>query len=133
MIPQATQTALSEISFESYPSLTYALNLETNRIHGKTDGLEAVRQAVYLILCTERYQYLIYSWNYGAELAQLIGQPIALVLPEIERCVKEALMQDDRITAVDNFDFEVNRNKVHCSFTVHSIFGETQAETEVLI
>lgn len=133
MIPQVTQTALSEISFERYPSLTYALNLETNRIHGKTDGLEAVRQAVYLILCTERYQYLIYSWNYGAELAQLIGQPIALVLPEIERRVKEALTQDDRITAVDNFDFEVNRNKVHCSFTVHSIFGETQAETEVLI
>lgn len=133
MIPQTTETTLGEISFETSPSLTYALNLGINRIHGKVDGLDAVKQAVYLILCTERYKYLIYSWNYGVELAQLIGQPIALVLPEIERCVKEALTQDDRITVVDGFDFEVNRNKVHCTFTVHSIFGETQAETEVLI
>lgn len=133
MIPQITDAALSEISFESQPSLTYALNLETNRIHGKTDGIEALKQTVYLILCTERYQYLIYSWNYGVELAQLIGQPIALVLPEIERCIMEALSQDDRITSVDGFDFETTRNKVHCTFTVRSIYGEIQAETEVPI
>ena len=120
MIPKNAEIALDEIKFESYPSLTYALDPDTNQIHGKVNGLEAVRQAVYLILCTERYQYLIYSWNYG-------------VLPEIERCIKEALLQDDRITGIDGFDFEVNRNKVRCTFTVHSIFGETQAETEVPI
>ncbi len=133
MIPKNAEIALDEIKFESYPSLTYALDPDTNQIHGKVNGLEAVRQAVYLILCTERYQYLIYSWNYGVELAQLIGRPIELVLPEIERCIKEALLQDDRITGIDGFDFEVNRNKVRCTFTVHSIFGETQAETEVPI
>ena len=133
MIPKAAETALSEVKIETFPSLTYALNIEAGRIRGKTDGIEAVRQAVYLILCTERYQYLAYSWNYGAELAQLIGKPIALVLPEIERCITEALMQDDRITGVDNFNFEVNQNRVHCTFTVHSVFGETRAETEVPI
>lgn len=133
MIPQYTEIALTDIDFQTYPSLTYALNIDTNQIHGKIDGIEAVKQAVYLILCTERYQYLIYSWNYGVELAQLIGQPASLVLPEIQRCITEALTQDDRITGVDNFDFEVDRNKVHCTFLVHSIFGETQAETEVPI
>lgn len=133
MIPQTTETTLTNVEFETLPSLTYALNIDTNRIHGTVDGIDAVRQAIYLILCTERYKYLIYSWNYGTELAQLIGQPIALVLPEIQRCITEALLQDDRITGVNSFDFEVKEKKVHCSFTVNTIFGEIQSETEVAI
>lgn len=133
MIPQNEKTALSEISFATLPSQTYALNFDQNVINGKIDGIEAIRQTVYLILCTERYQYLIHSWNYGVELTQLIGKPIALVLPEVERCIKEALTQDDRITDVDSFSFEINRSKVHCTFTVHSIFGDTIGETEVPI
>ena len=64
---------------------------------GMIDGKEAVRQAIYLILNTERYAWLIHSWNYGVELHSLIGQDPDFCIPEIERCVREALLQDDRI------------------------------------
>ncbi len=89
------------------------------------------REGIYLILSTERYAYLIYSWNYGVELVELIGQPKEYALPEIKRCITEALLQDDRITSVDGFEFETGKKTVHVTFTVHSIFGDLEVETDV--
>lgn len=94
------------------------------------DRLEALRQAVYLILSTERYDWLIYSWNYGREFKELIGQPKEFVLPELKRCISEALLQDDRVTAVDGFEFTMGKDTVHAAFTVRSIFGDMEVETE---
>lgn len=48
---------------ESEPSLTYRLDLENNRIAGKIDDVEAIQQAILLILQTERYKFEMYSWN----------------------------------------------------------------------
>lgn len=130
MIPQV-DTELLNLETETQPSLTYALDLESGRIRGKVDRLEALRQAVYLILSTERYDWLIYSWNYGREFKELIGQPKEFVLPELKRCISEALLQDDRITAVDGFEFTMGKDTVHAAFTVHSIFGDLEVETDV--
>jgi phage baseplate assembly protein W len=107
---------------------------DRNKIIGTCDNLEAVKQAVFKILNTERYAYIIYSWNYGIELKDLFGQPIRFVCPEIERRVKEALLQDDRITAVDNFEFDISKkNVVAVSFTVHTLFGDLNERTVVNI
>lgn len=130
MIPQV-DTELLNLETETQPSLTYALDLESGRIRGKVDRLEALRQAVYLILSTERYDWLIYSWNYGCEFKELIGQPKEFVLPELKRCISEALLQDDRITAVDGFEFTMGKDTVHVAFTVRSIFGDLEVETDV--
>lgn len=130
MIPQV-DTELLNLETETQPSLTYALDLESGRIRGKVDRLEALRQAVYLILSTERYDWLIYFWNYGREFKELIGQPKEFVLPELKRCISEALLQDDRITAVDGFEFAMGKDTVHAAFTVRSIFGDLEVETDV--
>lgn len=45
----------------------------------------------------------------------------------------EALLQDDRITAVENFEFTVNKKQVLTTFTVVSIFGEINTEMGVEI
>lgn len=114
------------------PSLTYKLNTERNRISGYTQGREAYKQAIYKILNTERYEYVIYSWNYGVEFQNLIGMPIHYVVPELERRITEALMQDDRTVSVGNFDFDVSkRGIVHVTFTATSIYGEERIETDV--
>ena len=100
---------------------------------GTIDEIQAVEQAVFLILNTERYEWLIHSWDYGVELHNLIGKDVEYCIPEIERRVREALLQDDRITAVQNFEFTVNKKKVLTTFTVVSIFGEINAELGVEI
>lgn len=118
------------------PSYTYKMVLpsrdyEPTRIAGMTDEIEAVQQAVYLILNTERYTYPIYSWDYGIELRDLFGKPIPWVYPELERRITEALTWDDRITSVTEFDFDNVKNSVHAKFTVNTIFGSFEAETVV--
>lgn len=120
---------------EKWPSKTYVMNIDGERITGTmTDDIEAVKQAIYKILNTERYQYPIYSWNYGVELADLFGKPIAYVLPEIPRRIKEALVADDRI--IDATAFELSHDKrgnVLAKFKVITIFGNFDAGKKVRI
>ncbi|MER0321523.1 DUF2634 domain-containing protein [Clostridioides difficile] len=115
------------------PSKTFKLNIEKSKIDGICDDVEALKQTIFLILNTERYQHLIYSWNYGVELNDLIGEPISFVIPELERRIKEALIQDDRVENVDNFEFQNVKCKVHCKFTVYSKYGNIKAEKVVSV
>ncbi|EQH77606.1 DUF2634 domain-containing protein [Clostridioides difficile] len=115
------------------PSKTFKLNIEKSKIDGICDDVEALKQTIFLILNTERYQHLIYSWNYGVELNDLIGEPISFVIPELERRIKEALIQDDRVENVDNFEFQNVKGKVQCRFSVHTKYGNIKAEKVVSV
>ena len=115
------------------PSKTFKLNIEKNRVDGICDDVEALKQTIFLILNTERYQHLIYSWNYGVELNDLIGEPISDVIPELERRITEALIQDDRIENIDNFEFQNIKGKVQCRFSVHTKYGNIKAEKVVSV
>src|SRR5690606_19556148 len=95
------------------------------------DGQEAVKQAIFLMLNSERYEQLIFSWNTGVEFKNLIGKPTAYVASEVQRRITECLLQDDRITDVTDFRVTTSKNKVHVTFTAHTIFGEVQAERVV--
>jgi len=131
MLPQVQDDLRAEFEEVVEPSKTFKLYLEKNRCLGFVDEREALKQAIFLILSTERYDYIIYSWNYGVEFKDLIGQPVAFVASEVKRRIRECLLQDDRIEEVDSFEVSTNKNKVHVSFTAHTIFGEIQAEREV--
>jgi hypothetical protein len=115
------------------PTRTFRVDQERERVVGMADGREAVEQAIYFILNTERYEHIIYSWNYGVELNDLFGQDPAYVMPELKRRISEALMQDDRIQRVDGFAFEVRGKRVACSFVCHTIYGMVEARKEVNI
>ena len=132
MIPAYTDDLQNDFTFETLPSKTFKLN-DNGMIRGTVDEKEAVKQAVFLILNTERYEWLIFSWNYGFEKNTLIGKDVDFVIPELERRIREALLQDDRITAVQNFQFTVNKNKVTATFTVVTIYGEIEVEQGVEI
>ncbi|MEN7878645.1 hypothetical protein ABFP80_18720 [Clostridioides difficile] len=47
--------------------------------------------------------------------------------------MKEALIQDDRIENVDNFEFENIKGKVNCKFMVHTKYGNIKAERVVSV
>lgn len=133
MIPQVQDDIRQDFTFEALPSKTFRLNHNNLTVTGTIDQIQAVEQAVFLILNVERYQWLIFSWNYGVELHNLIGKDPEYCIPEIERRIREALLQDDRITAVENFQFKVNKKKVLTIFTVFSIYGNINAEKVVEI
>ena len=120
-----------QINESTEQSNTFFIDFERGRISGFIDEKEAVKQAIMLILNTERYKFLIYSWNYGAELETLIGTHPDIVEDEAERLISEALLQDDRITAVYDFEFSRNRDTLLVNFKVNSIYGDIDVETEV--
>lgn len=128
MIPQVQDDIKQDFIIESPPSRTFRMHHDTQSIGGMIDEIQALEQAVFLMLQTERYAWLIHSWNYGVELQSLIGRDVEYCIPEIERRVREALLQDDRITAVESFTFTVDRKTVLTTFTVVSIFGESNIE-----
>lgn len=133
MIPVVAEELKSDFVFAEQPTHTYQLHIDDNNIIGYTDDLEAMKQAIYLILCIERYQHIIYSWNYGVELVSLFGQPISYVVPELERRIREALIQDSRISDVTNFSFETGKRTVTATFTANTIFGDVEAQRTVTI
>ena len=109
------------------PSHTYDVDFRTgSQIRGYADKLRAMEQVIYKIINTERYQYIIYSWNYGIELQDLFGQPIPYVYAELQRRIEEALLNDDRITKVYNFEFSNNGGDVMTEFDVDTIYGTLQ-------
>lgn len=132
MIPSANTVLLVDLETETQPSENYKMNINHNTISGFCDELEAMVQVIYKILNTERYQYTIYSMNYGIELIDLYGEPVSYVCPELHRRITEALVQDDRIDSVDGFEFDVSTKRtVKVTFTVHTIYGDIESEKVV--
>src|SRR3712207_2440729 len=117
---------------ENYIEPTKTYKIKDNRIVGFCDGIEALKQAIYLILNTERYEHIIYSDDYGSELKGLIGKDKDIAESEYKRRIKEALIQDDRINNVDNFIFKYDGDNVLIEFIVFSIYGEFSMSKEVL-
>lgn len=132
MIPSGTEFLTQDFELEEQPTCTYQMQLGQQAVRGYTDGLDAMKQAIYKILLTERYQYIMYSWNYGIETIDLYGEPVSWICPELERRITEALTQDERILSVSDFEFDVPKKGVlHVSFVAHTVFGVIQAEREV--
>ncbi|MDO4268689.1 MAG: DUF2634 domain-containing protein [Eubacteriales bacterium] len=134
MLPEGGAALRKLESLPRQPSRNYRMLIDSSRVLGMCDGKEAMKQVIYKILNTERYRYVVYSWNYGIELLDLFGKPVDYVCPVLEKRITEALTQDDRITEVRDFAFETSRaGRVHASFTVVTDVGEIQAEKEVQI
>lgn len=124
LTPTGVNTVTTHTSWQ-HPSYTWKLDYDDGgQIRGYCDERRAIEQAVYKILNTERYQYIIYSWNYGIELADLYGQPIPYVYAEIQRRITEALLADDRINDVTNFNFSNPQSgDVFTTFDVVTDYG----------
>ena len=91
-----------------------------------------MKQAIFKILSTERFLYLIYSWNYGIELNSVVGKSYPVFSSEIKRVITEALLADSRITDVTDFQVEqIDKRTARVSFTAETIFGEIPVERTV--
>lgn len=135
MIPDV-EILTEEITEPNFFGKTYNVEFteddeNANRVNGYIDDLESIKQAVYLILSTERYASIIYSWDYGVELVDLIGKPIPYCMAEIPRRITEALLVDNRIKDVIDFEFEHKGTKLHTTFTVVTDLGEIETGLEV--
>ncbi len=127
ILPEKRRFSEQEIEIINIPTKTFKLDFNKSRVRNLFDGIDALKQSIYKILMTERYKYSIYNWDYGIELENLIGMPKGYVKTESERLIKEALLQDDRIENVYNFNFydlKDDKSAILVEFFIKSIFGE---------
>lgn len=113
------------------PSRTWRLDFDRGRVAGMIDELDAVKQAVYKVLQTERFAHPIYDGNYGSELAGLIGLGAGFAKSELRRRIKEALMQDDRVSDVVDFEIAASGENLTARFVVVSKYGNFGGEAHV--
>lgn len=129
MIPETDQSLLDERLDEGpLPSLTWKFDLAKGRVVGKTDGLDAIKQAIYKVFQTDRFEYDIYSSDYGHELTLLLGSSPEFVQSEATRMITEALLTDDRIDSVENVRAEMKEDQITIRFTVVTVYGSFEQE-----
>lgn len=115
-------------------SRTYRIDFENGCIDGMIDGLEAVKQAITKIMLTERFKNLIYSEDYGNEIKDMLmnaDNTDAFTESETPALVKEALLNDDRILSIDDFeiyDSDEEKDGVMIEFDVDTIYGKYRAK-----
>lgn len=93
---------------------------------------EAIRIWIYKAMKTARYRYPAYPREYGQELDEIVGMSSSREIreSEAERLIQEALLVNPYITDVGDFEFEHRGSNLHIWFTVETIYGETEEETE---
>lgn len=111
------------------PPVEYGIDLKTGQLTGEiVSGLEAVEVWVWLALHTERYRYPIFSWKYGAELEQYIGQGYSAEFLEeaVKDEVEECLVINPYIRGIDNFSCKIENDRLVLSFIVKTDYGEVE-------
>ena len=120
---------LEDVETEDIPTNTFLVDDE--QVAGMDDGLEAIRQAVEIMLSTTRYDFQIYTANFGVELDDLIGQEPEYIESTLPTRIREALSIDDRILREENYAFEVNGDSMLVSFDVITVYGAFNAGVEI--
>ena len=133
VLPVSSVDITGGVNFQNQPSLSWNINKETNRIEGTTDGLEAVRQAVEIILHVERFRWQIYRPYSGMEWDGLIGQDPGYVGAELQRRIADSVTVDDRVTGISGYDYTASGGKLRATFTVNTVYGSFQAEQEATL
>ena len=130
MLPQSSNVQImTDLDIVSQPNKTYYIDKEKKIVQGTVeDYLKTVEQSVYLILQTERYDYIMYSHKYGIELKDLYGREEKYVVPMLMLRVPEALLQDERIESVEDFSYTVNGGKFLINFTIKTKYGDLKME-----
>ena len=131
VLPTANLDLATGVTFQKQPSLTWFLDQASGRIRGTVDNLEAVRQAVEIILHVERFRWQLYRPYSGLQWEGLVGQSPHYVASEVRRRMEEALQMDDRVLGISAFSYTTQADMFTASITVSTVYGEIQTQTEV--
>lgn len=123
-------TAVQEIPRE------YGIDFQTGRLTGRiVEGIEAIKVWVWNCLHSERYRYALYSWQYGVEYEQYIGETITdeYLQSDCQTETEEALLENTYITGISDFEAALENNgaTLHITFTVNTTLGDMEVDTDV--
>lgn len=112
----------------------YGIDFTTGQLTGQiVEGIEAIKVWIWNCLHTQRFRCPIYSWDYGADLEQYIGQSVTeeFLNADCEDEIREALLINPNITDIDDFEVTFDNGSLSISFTAVTKFGETEVNYDV--
>lgn len=136
--PFITKSELAEKK-ESIPIYKeVAWDFESNKMVIKNgmpvivEGNEAIKVWIYKAIKTERYKYLIYSWDYGCELEGLIGKglPNSLIKAEVKRYIEEALLINPYILSIDDMEVDLIDSILSIKCNINTVYGEFDLDSD---
>ena len=112
----------------------YGIDFETGELTGAiVTGKEAIAVWIWNCLHTERFRYAIYSWQYGVEYEQYIGQTVSneFLIADAQTETEEALTVNPYITGISDFDISFSGSTLSISFTAETTLGDLEVNTIV--
>lgn len=131
MLPQSNIDLSRGIVFQDQPSLTWIADPVTNRLRGRGDNWEAVRQAVEVIVNVERFKWQIYTPNFGTGYDGLLGTEPGYAASELRRRLEDAFLPDNRILGIKDYAYSFKDVSLTVTFTALTVFGDVPGSMEV--
>lgn len=130
--PQEVETEEAELSMAVEYDWDFE-KLEFKFRDGKmylVEGVDAVRIWIWKLFMTTRYREVIFNWDYGSDLENLIGQGYTqgYLNSEAERYVREAIEYNlsDYVTGVRDVVVTFDEGTLTIEFTAITIYGEVE-------
>lgn len=101
--------------------------VENNTLKLVTEN-EAVKVWVYKTILTNRFEFFIYSWDYGCEVYSLLGKKFNRSLTEVEfkRQIKECLLVNPYISDVEVVTVTFDGGLFNATIKLKTLYGETE-------
>lgn len=128
----ADETVMEAVNLP-YP-YEYEVDFDTCQLTGAiVSGIDAIKVWIWNALHTQRFRHAIYSWDYGADMEQYIGQAVTeeFLNTDCHDEVEETLLVSPYITGIDNFVATLDDSRLYIDFTVRTIYGDTEVNTSV--
>ncbi len=136
LFPFATDEEISLASTEVTASSIreYGLDFKSGRLTGKiVEGVDALCVWAYLALKAKRYRWVIYSWGYGDEVYELIGNSYSeeYLRSECRRYMEECLFENEHITGIEDLEVSQIKDVLHIKFRMVTDVGSKEVEMDV--
>ena len=136
LFPFATDEEISLANTEVTASSIreYGLDFKSGRLTGKiVEGVDALCVWAYLALKAKRYRWVIYSWGYGDEGYDLIGNSYSeeYLRSECRRYMEECLFENEHITGIEDLEVSQIKDVLHIKFRMITDVGSKEVEMDV--
>lgn len=113
----------------------YGIDFKSGQLTGDiVEGLEAIKVWVWLALQVPRYRHYAYTWDYGSEFEDLIGQGYSngYIESESRRMTEDCLFINPDIQSISDFHVNVEKDTLTISFTVNTVYGDISFQNQIL-
>lgn len=124
-----------ELAEERKPPKEYGIDFKTGQLTGgMVEGLEAIKVWIWLAIRTPRYRHYIYTWDYGSEYEELIGQGYTeeYIEAEAQRMTEDCLLINEDIQGISDFLISMEGGNLTISFTANTIYGDIKFADEAI-